>query len=45
MALSNRDRVGKALDLLNAGLRPFLEREMKTVHKDKWKDVAQEITN
>jgi hypothetical protein len=29
MAISNHDRVGKALDLLNEGLRPFVEREMQ----------------
>lgn len=28
MALSNRDRVGKALDLLREGLIPFVEREL-----------------
>ena len=32
MALSNRDRVGKALDLLRAGLAPFVEREFITVY-------------
>src|SRR4051812_7670403 len=30
MALSNRDRIGKGLELLAAGLRPFVERELKT---------------
>jgi len=29
MALSNRDRIGKALDLLREGLVPFVEREMR----------------
>ena len=28
MAMTNHERVGKGLDLLNAGLRPFIEREM-----------------
>lgn len=42
MALSNRDRVGKSLDLLNTGLKPFVERELKAVYKDKWLDAAQE---
>ena len=28
MALSNHDRVGKALDLLSTGLKPFVEREL-----------------
>ena len=32
MAASNHERVGKALDLLNNGLRPFAEREMRATH-------------
>jgi predicted AAA+ superfamily ATPase len=42
MAVTNRDRVGKALDLLNAGLRPFVERELKEVFPDRWQEVARE---
>lgn len=42
MALSNRERVGEALDLLCAGLAPFVERELKTVHGDTWEEVARE---
>ncbi|MGO8744970.1 MAG: Swt1 family HEPN domain-containing protein, partial [Thermoguttaceae bacterium] len=42
MALSNRERVGKALDLLCAGLAPFVQRELKAVHGDKWEEVARE---
>jgi len=38
MAITNHERVGKALDLLNAGLRPFVEREMQSVHGDQWVD-------
>jgi predicted AAA+ superfamily ATPase len=30
MAITNHERVGKALDLLRAGLAPFLEREFKS---------------
>ena len=30
MAISNHDCVGKVLDLLKEGLRPFVEREMGT---------------
>jgi len=37
---SNNERVGKALELLNAGLRPFVEREMRKVHKDRWMEEA-----
>ena len=29
MALSNRDRVGNSLEMLNKGLRPFIERELR----------------
>src|SRR6266496_1166115 len=35
MAITNHDRVGKALELLKAGLGPFAEREFKETHKDK----------
>lgn len=36
MALTNADRVGKALELLNKGLQPFVEREMKAVYGEGW---------
>ncbi len=36
MSISNRERVGKALDLLQAGLILFVEREMKRQYKDQW---------
>ena len=42
MAITNHDRVGKALDLLRAGLAPFAEREFKDVYKDK---AAAEAAN
>lgn len=35
MALSNHERVGKAMDLLKDGLRPFVEREFKSVYRDR----------
>ena len=35
MAITNHERVGKAIDLLKAGLAPFAERELKSVYKDK----------
>lgn len=35
MAITNHERVGKALDLLRSGLRPFAEREFKNIYKDK----------
>ncbi len=40
MALSNAERVGKALDLLNQGLRPFIERELQAAFGDKWQEQA-----
>src|SRR6266550_3614816 len=36
MAITNQDRVGKAMDLLRDGLRPFAERELKAKHGDRW---------
>ncbi len=40
MAQSNHERVGKALELLNKGLLPFIEREMKAVHGERWLQEA-----
>lgn len=42
MSISNRDRVGKALELLNTGLRPFMEREMKAAFQDRWLETARQ---
>ena len=36
MTISNRERVGRALDLLKDGLYPFVEREMRSAYSDKW---------
>ncbi|MCT7978903.1 Swt1 family HEPN domain-containing protein [Laspinema olomoucense] len=36
MAISNHERVGRALNLLRDGLYPFVEREMKAIHGDRW---------
>ena len=35
MAITNHERVGKALELLKAGLAPFIEREFKSVYQDR----------
>lgn len=35
MAISNHERVGKALEILKAGLGPFVQREMANVYKDR----------
>ncbi|MFB2979551.1 Swt1 family HEPN domain-containing protein [Microseira sp. BLCC-F43] len=36
MAISNRERIGRSLDLLLEGLYPYVEREMRSVYRDKW---------
>jgi hypothetical protein len=35
MAITNYERVGKGLELLKAGLGPFVEREFKSTYKDR----------
>ncbi|HVC99215.1 MAG TPA: Swt1 family HEPN domain-containing protein, partial [Pirellulales bacterium] len=40
MATSNRDRVGKTLELLGNGLAPFVEREFRAIHGDQWQAAA-----
>src|SRR5438105_3871450 len=40
MAQSNHERVGKALEILNKGLLPFIEREMQTVYGARWLQEA-----
>lgn len=40
MAQSNRERVGRALELLNQGLQPFIEREMRAVYGERWMQEA-----
>jgi len=35
MAISNQERVGKSLELLRDGLRPFVERELQAAHGDR----------
>lgn len=36
MAINNRERVGRALELLQQGLYPYVEREMRSVYSDRW---------
>ena len=38
MAITNHERVGKALSLLKEGLRPFVERELKSQYQQSWFD-------
>ena len=35
MAITNHDRVGKAMELLKSGLGPFVEREFKSIYKER----------
>ncbi len=39
MAVTNRERIGKGLDLLAGGLRPFVERELKSKLGDNWQNA------
>jgi predicted AAA+ superfamily ATPase len=41
MAITNHERVGKAMELLKSGLGPFVEREFKSIYKDR---AAAEVT-
>jgi predicted AAA+ superfamily ATPase len=43
MAKSNHVHVGEALELLNEGLRPFIERELQAIYKDNWQEEVVEI--
>src|SRR6266702_328186 len=40
MAQSNHERVGRALEILNTGLTPFVEREMLAKHGERWRYEA-----
>ena len=41
MAITNSERVGKALKVLKDGLRPYVERELKATYKDRWIETAK----
>lgn len=43
MAVTNHERIGKALELFNGGLTPFIERELHRVYGDKWKTTVQQV--
>jgi len=42
MALTNRERIGKALELLREGLMPYLQREMEAQYGPEWIERAKE---
>ena len=41
MAITNHERIGKGLELLAKGLKPFVEREMRSVYQAGWFDEAR----
>ncbi len=41
MAITNQERVGKAMELLKDGLAPFVERELKAHHAQSWFEEAK----
>jgi len=41
MAITNQERVGKAMELLRAGLAPFVEREFKSQHQAQAAEAAR----
>ena len=43
MALSNHERVGKAMEHLKQGLAPFIEREFTSVHKEQARAAADKF--
>ena len=43
MAVTNYDRVSKTMEHLNAGLSPFVEREMKVSYDKRWLDELPKI--
>ena len=46
MAITNHERVGKALELLRAGLTPFVEREFKAKFGDGWAfEIRESLTD
>src|SRR5258708_26124297 len=43
MAQTNYDRITKSLDLLKAGLSPFVERELQTAYGENWQAQTQRL--
>lgn len=41
MAMTNQQRVGKALELLRAGLAPFVEREIRSVYQEQAEEAMR----
>src|SRR5437870_2941071 len=45
MAITNHERVGKAMEFLKQGLQPFVEREMKAQHAQRWFQEARDAVS
>ena len=45
MAITNHERVGKALELLREGLRPYVEREMRARYGGNWASEVKAMLN
>jgi len=45
MAITNHERVGRALELLRTGLAPYVERELKSAYKGKAQEQAETLTD
>ncbi|MBI4030489.1 MAG: ATP-binding protein [Proteobacteria bacterium] len=45
MAISNAERIGRAMESLRDGLRPFVERELKSSYGEQWPQTVAEILN
>ena len=43
MAITNHERVGKAMEWLSKGLQPFVERELKAHHGTQWEQVIKDV--
>lgn len=43
MAITNHDRIGKALESLAGGLKPFVQRELENQLGDSWENAAKEL--
>src|SRR5438093_1574010 len=41
MATTNQERISKAMELLKDGRQPFVEREMKAQHAQRWFDEVK----
>src|SRR2546430_15311784 len=45
MAITNHERVGKAMEFLKQGLQPFVEREMKAQHAQRFEEARDSVSD